>query len=253
MYDRRTMLGKTMLGLLGGLGLAPLAAAQGVVREPPKRRANVLLVSAESENHSAETLPQLAQQLESGKTMRCQVLAGGPKDIQGIEDIEDADLVILYVDSTQLPASQLGAIQKYANSGKPLVALRSSLQGFRNWNDFGSEVLGARWQFHYGANSTTQVSVVDPKDPMVNGLPPEFPSPSPLYHVLPLAKSCKPLLLGKSVGPSDRTERAANPVAWTNTHKGGRVFYTSLGYAEDFSSEPFRKLLFNAVNWALNR
>src|SRR6266700_1722005 len=115
MYDRRTMLGllgslgfAPSLGFVPSLGFAPLAGAQGVAREPPKRKANVLLVSAETENHSGETLPQLAQQLESGNTMRCQVLAGGPKDIPGIEDIEDVDLAVLYVDSTQLPGTQLG-------------------------------------------------------------------------------------------------------------------------------------------------
>ncbi len=242
-----------MLRLLGSLSFAPLAGAQGVPREPPKRKANLLLISAEIENRSADTLPQIAQQLESGNTMRCQVLTGGPRDIPGIEDIEDVDLAVLYVASTALPASQLGPIQKYVNSGKPLVALRTSLHGFQNWSEFAWDVLGARWQFHYGPESSTVVSLVASGDPVVKGLPAEFRSPSPLYHVAPLAKSCKPLLMGKSVGPSDRSERAPNPVAWTNTHKGGRVFYTSLGHPEDFSSDPFRKLLVNAVGWALNR
>ena len=66
-----------------------------MAREAPKRKANVLLVAAETENHSADTLPRFAQVLESTNTMRCQVLTGGAKDIPGIEDIEDVDLAVL--------------------------------------------------------------------------------------------------------------------------------------------------------------
>jgi type 1 glutamine amidotransferase len=241
-----------MLRLLGSVGFSPLAEAQGVPREPPKRKANLVFISAETENHSEDTLAQLAQQLESGNAMRCKVLAGGPKDIPGIEAIEDVDLAVLYVSFTELPAAQIGQIKKYVNSGKPLVALRTSLHGFQNWDEFGAEVLGARWKFHYGPESSTVVSVVESSHPIAKGVTAEFHSRSPLYHVVPLAKSCKPLLVGKSEGPSERSERVPNPVAWINAGKGSRVFYTSLGHQEDFSSEPFRKLLVNAVFWALS-
>src|SRR5207344_1764595 len=144
----------------------------------------------------------------------CKVLTGDQKDIPGIEAIEDVDLAILYVSLTELPAPQLSQIKSYVNSGKPLIALRTSLEGFQNWPEFGPEVLGARWQFHYGPESTTVVSVVESNHPVVKGVAAEFPSRSPLYHVVPLGKSCKPLLMGKSVGSSDRSERTPNPVAW---------------------------------------
>ena len=247
MCDRRTV-----LRFLSSLGVTSLAGAQGVPKEPPKRKANLVFISAETENHSADTLSRLAQQLESKNTMRCKVLTGSQKDIPGIEAIEDVDLAILYVSLTELPAPQLDQLKSYVNSGKPLVALRTSLQGFQNWKEFGPEVLGARWQFDYGAESTTVVSVMEPGHPVVKGVAAEFPSRSPLYQVVPLAKSCKPLLVGKSVGPSDRSERTPNPVAWINTRKRSRVFYTSLGHPDDFSAEPFRQLLVNAVSWALN-
>ena len=45
-------------------------------------------------------------------------------------------------------------------------------------------------------------------------------------------------------------EWAENPVAWTNTHNGGRVFYTSLGHIEDFHVDAFRALLINGIRWA---
>jgi type 1 glutamine amidotransferase len=43
------------------------------------------------------------------------------------------------------------------------------------------------------------------------------------------------------------------PVAWTHDYRGARVFYTSLGHPKDFEDEAFRRLLINAIQWALNR
>lgn len=42
-------------------------------------------------------------------------------------------------------------------------------------------------------------------------------------------------------------------MAWTNTYKGGRIFYTSLGHADDFKLPQFRTLLSNAIQWAADK
>jgi type 1 glutamine amidotransferase len=47
----------------------------------------------------------------------------------------------------------------------------------------------------------------------------------------------------------DHTE----PVAWTREHRGGRVFYTSLGGPEDFEKDVFRRLVVNAIFWTAQR
>ena len=43
------------------------------------------------------------------------------------------------------------------------------------------------------------------------------------------------------------------PVAWTNTYKGGRIFYTSLGHPDDFQTRHFDRLLMNAILWAADK
>ncbi|MBC8235485.1 ThuA domain-containing protein [bacterium] len=43
------------------------------------------------------------------------------------------------------------------------------------------------------------------------------------------------------------------PVAFTSTYQGGRVFYTSLGHPDDFNNDSFCKLLVNAVFWATGK
>jgi type 1 glutamine amidotransferase len=47
----------------------------------------------------------------------------------------------------------------------------------------------------------------------------------------------------------------AEPVAWTRLFGGkkARIFYTSLGAPEDFTSADFRRFLSNAVTWALGQ
>jgi type 1 glutamine amidotransferase len=45
----------------------------------------------------------------------------------------------------------------------------------------------------------------------------------------------------------------SEPVAWTNTYKGGRIFYTSLGNVDDFKNPNFRRMLLNALFWAAER
>jgi len=64
----------------------------------------------------------------------------------------------------------------------------------------------------------------------------------------PLAPTARPLLMGRW---SDRAD--PEPVAWTNTYHGGRIFYTSLGHPDDFKLPPFNRLLLNAIRWALDR
>ncbi|MBI3280148.1 MAG: ThuA domain-containing protein [Acidobacteria bacterium] len=247
------MLRRTALEVLAG---AACAAGQGIVREPTGKKPTVVFASGETGNHSDTALARIAGELESANAMRCRVIiANSPKDFPDLEMIEDADLAVFYLESLELPAAQMQYVRSYAGSGKPLVALRTTLQAFRNWPEFGEQVLGAQWHYDYGRDSSTEVRVIPgaASHPILQSVPAAFRCRSPLYHVLPLRGSPKLLLMGKPVGPSDRTERVDNPVAWTTSYKGGRVFYTSLGAAPDFEVEPFRRLLVNAVYWALGR
>jgi len=42
------------------------------------------------------------------------------------------------------------------------------------------------------------------------------------------------------------------PIAWTRFADNSRIFYTSLGYPDDFKLPQFRRLLINAIYWALD-
>ena len=243
---------RSALGLFGG----GAAWAQGVAREPAARKPNLMLLSGGTDENTERSLTSLAQELESKHGMRCRLLAAyGTTDLPVVDVLDDANLVLMYLNGLKLPTDQMDAIRGYANSNKPIVALRTALNAFENWPEFGREVLGAQLHYDYGGESRTQVSLI-PKaasHSAVQGLPKQFESPSSLYHVLPLSGSTTPLLIGTSTGPSERAGRVPNPVAWIRSYKGGRIFYTSLGHFEDFQLPEFRSLLVNGIGWALRR
>jgi len=70
-----------------------------------------------------------------------------------------------------------------------------------------------------------------------------------LYRVLLLPVECNQLLWGVPVDPE--SEPQENPVAWTKSHNGTRVFFTTLGHPEDFGVPPFRNMLTNGIRWAV--
>jgi type 1 glutamine amidotransferase len=93
----------------------------------------------------------------------------------------------------------------------------------------------------------TKVEVAEgaSKHPVLTGFKP-FETRTSLYKNRNNAADTRLLLTGTI---PEHTE----PVAWTREHKGGRVFYTSLGGPDDFNKNEFRDLLTNAILWAVNR
>lgn len=248
------------------LPLAPTTWA-----DEPKPRAHVVFVTGDHEYKSERTMPALAKELEEKHGLKTTVLKAHPDqnsetNIPGLEALKDADLAVFYLRWRRLPEDQLKHIRAYLDSGKPVVGFRTTTHAFKYekgdprepWNDFGRDVLGAPWIHHYGHESSTDVTVVPEAadHPILKGVPKSFRVRSWLYQVKPdyPPKAAKPLLMGRSVGKSDRKEREDNPVAWTfQTKAGGRVFATTMGHPEDFDVPEFRKVVINGIHWALDR
>ena len=164
-----------------------------------------------------------------------------------------------------LPDDQLELILDYVNSGKPIVGFRTSTHAFRypkshknekHNSGFGTDVFGQRWITHHGHKSTTEVSIIpEMKDhPIFKGVYDGFPCSSWLYHVAPLVGDCKPLMMGKAVNSNKEDSDKfplTQPVVWTKTYRGARVFFTTLGHPKDFEEYTFRRLVMNGIVWAL--
>ena len=148
-----------------------------------------------------------------------------------------------------LPEAQLGKIKKYLDSGKPLIGLRTASHAFENWKEWDREVLGGNYHNHDSDKLVATIRIVPETadHPILKGVDKEFVSGGSLYLNAPLPPSSTVLLMGSV------TNEPSEPVAWTHRYKGARVFYTSLGHPKDFENPAFRRLLVNAIFWALNR
>ncbi len=228
------------------------------------QRPRVVFISAESEYDAAETLPDFAYELELKYGLSCDILQGsteasGPTrhEISGMEQLDNTDLVVVFARRRAFPAEQMQYLRDYLSRGKPLIGLRTASHAFdargagpadhAEWPTFDPEVLGGNYHGHYGAGPQTTVTPAEGTEnhPILADIELPFPSDGSLYQTRPLAQTATCLLIGAVPG------HEPEPVAWTNTYGNSRIFYTSLGHPDDFENAQFRKLLVNAVFWAL--
>jgi hypothetical protein len=299
------------LGAVACLGALALAAAADAAQPAPARDdpwltirgesgpgrgKNIVLIAADQEYRSEETLPQLAKILAKRHGFNCTVLFGiDPKDgtinpninnIPGLEHLKNADLLILLTRFLDLPDEQAKAILDYADSGRPIIGMRTSTHTFNltgptykryTWNSttpgfeggFGRLVLGETWVAHHGDHGkqgTRGLSAPGQEaHPILRGIQPgSIFGPSDVYAVrLPLPGDSLPVVLGQvtaTLEPESAPVPAKNdpmmPIAWTRTYRGAsgkpaRVFTTTMGASQDFVYEGTRRMLVNAVYWAL--
>ena len=237
----------------------------------------IVFVTGDHEYSGEATLPLMAAELEKNYGFRTQVLKAYPdqnaeENIPGLEALKDADVAVFFLRWRRLPADQVKHIEDYLKTGKPVVGFRTTTHAFNypkgheleKWNSFGELVFNAPpgWggkanHTHYGHESTTDVTIIPEaaKNPILTGVSNNFHAKSWLYKVLPdyPTKGSTWLLMGHSINP-DKKDAIDNPVAWTgqNTY-GGKFFITTLGHPEDFSLEPFQRLVINAIHWAAGK
>ena len=211
----------------------------------------VVLISAEQEYSAKKTLPAFAKaELEPLGFSCAHLNSDDVNQIAGLDALQDADVLVLFLRRRTLPPEQLAVFQKWCAAGKPVVAMRTASHGFQNWLEFDHDVLGGHYANHYGKGPPTKVAVnADAAgNPLLRGVTPgAFTSQGSLYKTSPLAEGVTPLLWGAFA------DKPPEPMAWTHLYKGGRVFYTSLGHPDDFEKPQFKALLRNAVLWAADR
>jgi len=203
---------------------------------------HVVLVSGDEEYRSEEALPQLAKILSQRHGFKCTVLfAQDPQkpgivdpnytnNIPGLDQLQSADMMIIFTRFRALPDSQMKFIDDYLKSGKPVIGMRTSTHAFNfqkidfdskykrygnfyqgedEWKDgFGRLVLGEKWISHHGRHgnqSTRGITATGAEGhPILNGIEEgEIWGPSDVYGVrLPLPGDAQHIVLGQVV---DRT------------------------------------------------
>ena len=240
---------KLFINRVGLAALFFVAIPSACAAESARQQA-IVLISGEYEYDSALTLPAFKQYLATNYGFNCIYLERTKgEEIPGLDALEKADLAIIFVRRMTLPEEQLGKIRKFIDSGKPLIGLRTASHAFENWKEWDRDVLGGNYHNHYGNDLTAAIKVrsEEADHPILNGVENAFVAGGSLYLNAPLPRSSKVLLMGSV------TNQPPEPVAWTHDYKGARIFYTSLGHPKDFENRSFRRLLVNAIYWALNR
>ncbi len=224
----------------------------------------VVLAISEDEYKTEQTLPAFVRDVVQDRLgVDAKILLGDPRpphNIAGLAEVlESADLLLVSMRRRSLPTQDLAAIRKFLAAGKPVVGIRTASHAFDAkgtlaagqavWPTFDAEVLGCHYTGHHDPKAKTTVTLVQEaaKHPILVGVQTPMTGHGALYKVSPLAKTTTALLIGSIPG------QPSEPVAWVNEAGHSRVFYTSLGSPEDFGSAAFRRLLSNAILWALDK
>ncbi|HEY1109651.1 MAG TPA: ThuA domain-containing protein [Opitutaceae bacterium] len=290
---------RSFLALLLACAACCVHAASTSITYPaqpgPGAGRHLVFLSGDEEYRGEEGLPMLAKILSQRHGFTCTVLFPLDPDgtinpdnnasVPGIEALDRADGIVMQLRFRQWPDAAMQRFAAAVARGVPIVALRTSTHAFRfpatspsaykDYNNFGREVLGENWVSHWGANRKGATrGVIEPgaeSDPILRGVSGVF-GDSGVYETHPVAGS-KILMRGyvlKTMDPAsdpdtykkarkaDAVEQGINdpamPVAWTRTHtpasgKPNRVFCTTLGAATDLANEGLRRMVINGVLW----
>jgi len=252
---------------------------------------HIVFVTGDEEYRSEESMPMLAQILKRDYGFDVSVCYALNEEgfidpnildnIAGLDQLQDADMMVLFTRFRALPDSQAQHILDFAESGKPMAGFRTATHAFLYKddekrehlnNDWPTRVFGQQWIVHHGhfkdgEEHLTRVDVIDnmQSHSILNGVQ-GFDAFSWLYHVhggdWKLYGDSEPLLMGTALRSRHQNENRldqyplSNPVAWTKTYTGtsgipARVFFTTLGHPFDFKAESMRKLALNGILWAL--
>ena len=290
-----------LLALLASLfGAADARAADPWVThegsDGPGRGKHLVLVSGDEEYRSEEAFPMLARILSERHGFKTTVLSAihpqsgeiDPaynKNIAGLEQLADADLMIIATRWRDLPGDQVAHFDAYLKTGKPVIGLRTATHALKptdpewahyadgykgpkkEWEGgFGRVVLGEMWLRHHGDHekeSTRGILADDAQGhPILNGIENEaIWGDTDVYGVrLPLPGDSRPLVYGQVVAgmkPGDppvegKKNDPMMPIAWTKSYqisggKKGEAFTTTMGSSMDLTNESLRRLVVNAV------
>lgn len=268
----------------------------------PGHGKKVVLISGDEEYRSEEALPMLAKILSEQHGFHCTVhFAINPEsqvvdpnyssNIPGLENLKDADFMVLFLRFRALPDDQMQFIDDFVRAGKPFLAIRTATHPFNiadgskssyahwSWNNgkwpggFGQQIIGETWHSHHGVhNGQATRGVINPKladSPVLRGVQDVF-GPTDVYGVVHLPPTADVLLYGQVLSgmkPSDpplpgEKNEPMMPLVWTKSYqmpergglpagKEGKVMCSTIGASVDLLSEDLRRLFVNSVYWGI--
>ncbi len=225
----------------------------------PGEGKHIILIAADQEYRSEQSMPMLAKILSERHGFHCTVLFSLNEqgevdptqkirwqdetvvhDIPGLEHLASADLMVLFSRLITLPEDQLQHFYDYLDSGKPIIGLRTANHGFLGFDylkndariNFGEDVLGGSFRSHHGRwhqDSTLGTVVVEQQEhPVVRGVGTIW-GPSDVYRTYAedsvLPAECTALVMGQPLMTRAQDspinpDLIALPVAWVKDWTG---------------------------------
>jgi hypothetical protein len=245
----------------------------------PGKGKHVILIAADQEYRSEQSMPMLAKVLSEHHGFDCTVLFSvnekGEVDptlpapfkdktrrhrIPGLEYLADADCVIWLSRFMQLPDDQMQHFHDYFDSGKPLIALRTANHGFLGGKQYEKddkrvplrELLGGTFMGHHGGwhRESTQ-GIIVPRNkthPILTGVS-DIWGTSDVYRChndkFPFPQDCTALVMGQplinlqSDAPPNKNKEPL-PVAWAKTWTGNKGRPSKIFHFTMGSAEDFQ-------------
>jgi len=262
----------------------------------PGKGKHIVLVSGDEEYRSEEALPMLARILAERHGFKCTVLFAidrktgdiNPEEqtnIPGLEQLETADLMVMFLRFRELPDEQMKYIDRYTQAGKPIVAMRTSTHAFqykrnmqspyarysfdskmKDWEGgYGQKILGDTWIAHHGNHGKEGTRGLNngmmEGHSILKGVK-DIWGYTDVYTIRNLGSDAQVLVYGQSsMGMTPDAppnyDKSIMPVAWIKDYlsesgKKSRIFTTTMGASVDLKSEDLRRLLVNACYWTMD-
>ena len=243
----------------------PTVLSSDVLGDAPPPQ--VVIVTAEQEYDAKDTLPAFAK-AELEDRLGCKVTcinSDSTTDVPGLEALDDADLLVMFMRRRTLPEAQLSSSRRISTpASRWWPCGRAATPSRTGWRSTAKSRLPLQQPLPQrrardrqdagtpagGEAALTHVKVVEKSaaDPILRGVAHAFDSAGSLYKVSPLAEHGH-AAAARQDGPTSRPSRWRGR---TRTTAGGSSSRRS-GHPEDFEKPAFRTLLRNAVLWALDQ
>ncbi len=185
------------------------------------------------------------------------VVASSDPAVFDADRLAATDVVVFAVTSGNvLDDPGRAAFEPWVRAGGGVVGIHSASATEYDW-PFFVELIGARFRTHPPVLIAGDVTIED-ASPIVAGLPAPWRRTDEWYsfHEQPEELDATVdviLALDEATAadlPADQ-RTGFHPVAWTDDHLGGRMFYTSMGHTPESYAEPdFLRLLAQGITWA---
>jgi type 1 glutamine amidotransferase len=213
---------------------------------------HIHFISGSDEYQSEQSLAKLQQILEENFTNVTVTISRGEDagdDLSGLEQLADADLMLVFTRRMTLPEDQLAIIRNHTDAEKPVIGIRTASHAFQGYLEFDAEVLGGDYDGH-GDNEPVVLTFADGAEShrVLEEIEP-WERPGKIYHNASPGPNTDILIYGEGLESGIH-----EPLAWTNIYRrSGRAFYTSMGLPSDFENENFLQMVINAISWTTER